>query len=91
MADLVPAPAARQTVSMRARLAAAGLLPAGRPSGPPEPDDGENVPVSARVSAARSRARERVDRQRQFLRPVGWVLIAIVVSIVAAARYGNVR
>ena len=73
-------PVARQTVSMKARLAAAGLMHAPRPSGPPPPDGTENVPASARVSAARSRARERVDRQRQLLRPVGWVLIAIVVT-----------
>jgi signal transduction histidine kinase len=80
MPDLVSMPAARQTVSMKARLAAAGLMHASRPSGPPPPDGTENVPASARVSAARSRARERVDRQRQLLRPVGWVLIAIVVT-----------
>ena len=73
-------PAARQTVSMKARQAAAGLMHAPRPSGPPPPDGTENVPASARVSAARSRARERVDRQRQLLRPVGWALIAIVVT-----------
>jgi signal transduction histidine kinase len=65
---------------MRARLAAAGLMHASQPSGPPAPDDTGNIPGSARVSAARSRARERVDRQRQLLRPVGWVLIAIVVT-----------
>jgi signal transduction histidine kinase len=65
---------------MKARLAAAGLMHAGRPSGPPPPDATENLPASARVSAARSRARERVDRQRQLLRPLGWVLIAIVVT-----------
>src|SRR5579863_10555900 len=65
---------------MRARLAAAGLLHAGRPSGPPPRADGENVPPSARVSAARSRARERVDRQRQLLRPLGWVLIAVIIT-----------
>jgi len=73
-------PAARQTVSMKARPAAAGLMHASRPSGPPPPGGTENVPASARVSAARSRARERVDRQRQLLRPLGWVLIAIVVT-----------
>jgi signal transduction histidine kinase len=73
-------PAARQTVSMKARLAAAGLMHASQPSGPPAPDDTEDFPGSARVSAARSRARERVDRQRQLLRPLGWVLIAIVVT-----------
>src|SRR6516162_8705748 len=73
-------PAARQTVSMKARLAAAGLMHASQPSGPPPPEDGADVPASPRVSAARSRARERVDRQRQLLRPLGWVLVAIVVT-----------
>jgi signal transduction histidine kinase len=80
MPDLESMPAARQTVSMKARLAAAGLIHASQPSGPPQPDDTENITASARVSAARSRARERVDRQRQMLRPLGWVLIAIVVT-----------
>jgi signal transduction histidine kinase len=65
---------------MRARLAAAGLMHASQLSGPPAPDDTENLPASARVSAAHSRARERVDRQRQLLRPLGWALIAIVVT-----------
>jgi signal transduction histidine kinase len=65
---------------MRARLAAAGLMHASQPSGPPPPDGTQNAPVSARVSAARSRARERVDRQRQLLRPLGLALIAIVVT-----------
>jgi signal transduction histidine kinase len=80
MPDLVFMPAARQTVSMKARLAAAHLMHASRPSGPPPPDGAADVLASARVSAARSRARERVDRQRQLLRPVGWALIAIVVT-----------
>ena len=80
MPDLESMPAARQTVSMKARLAAAGLMHASQPSGPPVPDGTENPPTSARVSAARSRARERVDRQRQLLRPLGLVLIAIVVT-----------
>jgi len=97
MADLESMPAARQTVSMKARLAVAGLMHASQPSGPPPPDGTENPPASARVSAARSRARERVDRQRQLLRPLGWVLIAIVVTAglnshpapgVAGARLG---
>jgi signal transduction histidine kinase len=65
---------------MRARLTTAGLRHAGRPSGPPPRDDGADAPPSARVSAARSRARERVDRQRQMLRPLGWALIALVVT-----------
>jgi len=65
---------------MKARLAAAGLLHAGPASGPAPPDQGDGSPDTARVSAAHSRARERVDRQRQLLRPVGWVLVAIVVT-----------
>ena len=80
MPDLESMPAARQTVSMRARLAAAGLMHASQPSGPPPLDGKQAVPASARVSAARSRARERVDRQRQLLRPLGVALIAIVVT-----------
>jgi len=32
------------------------------------------------VAGARSRARERGDRQRQALRPLGWVFIAVVVT-----------
>jgi signal transduction histidine kinase len=79
--DLVTVPAARQTVSMKARLAAAGLFPLGEPSGPPAPPDREEEPVSARVTAARARARGRQDRQRQLLRPLGWALIAIVVTV----------
>jgi signal transduction histidine kinase len=67
---------------MKARLAAAGLFPFGEPSGPPAPPDSEEEdPASARVTAARARARERVDRQRQLLRPLGWALIAIVVTV----------
>jgi signal transduction histidine kinase len=66
---------------MKARLAAAGLFPFGEPSGPPAPPGSEEEdPASARVTAARARARERVDRQRQLLRPLGWALIAIVVT-----------
>src|SRR5690348_12475519 len=80
MPELVSMPAARQSVSMQARLAAAGLMHASQPSGPPPPDDAESLPASARVNAARSRARERVDRQRQLLRPLGLALIAIVVT-----------
>jgi signal transduction histidine kinase len=66
---------------MKARLAAAGLFPFGEPSGPPAPPDGEEGQASARVTAARARAQERQDRQRQLLRPLGWVLIAIVVTV----------
>jgi signal transduction histidine kinase len=63
---------------MKARLAAAGLFHA---SEPPPPQDAGDGPASARVSAARARAGERLDRQRQLLRPLGWVLIAIVVTV----------
>jgi signal transduction histidine kinase len=65
---------------MKARLTAAGLNHAGRASGPPSPQDGADGATSARVSAARERAAERLDRQRQMLRPLGWVLIAFVVT-----------
>jgi len=37
------------------------------------------VPQSARVTVARSRAAERSRRQRQQMRPLGWVFIAAVV------------
>jgi signal transduction histidine kinase len=65
---------------MKARLAAAGLFPLREPSGPPAPHDSEEGLTSARVTAARARARERQDRQRQLLRPLGWALIAVVVT-----------
>ena len=63
---------------MKARLVAAGLGP-----GAPQPDPaagGEHLPASARVAQARSRARERGDAQRQALRPLGLVFIAVVVT-----------
>jgi signal transduction histidine kinase len=66
---------------MKARLAAAGLFPSSEPPGPPPPQDSEEGPASARVTAARVRASERRDRQQQLLRPLGWVLIAIVVTV----------
>ena len=66
---------------MKARLATAGLIHASTPPGPPPLPDTEEGPESARVSAARTHARERQDRQRQLLRPLGWVLIAIVVTV----------
>jgi signal transduction histidine kinase len=79
MSDLASAPAARQTVTMRARLAAAGLTHA--PADPPQstPEAGADKPTSARVAEARSRAGERRHRQRQMLRPLGWAFIAVVV------------
>ncbi len=69
---------------MRARLAAAGLFrgPAGGDT--PAADIGE--PTSARVAVARTRAGDRLDRQRQMLRPLGWVLIAVVVTASAQSH-----
>jgi signal transduction histidine kinase len=76
--DLVTRPAAGHTVSMKARLVAARIGPGGAP---PDPAASRNdEPVSARVAEARSRARERGDAQRQALRPLGLVFIAIVVA-----------
>ena len=71
---------------MRARQAAAGLI-----SGTGWPDPlptaaGSGEPASDRVVEARSRARERGDRQRQALRPLGWVFIVIVVTATVQAR-----
>jgi signal transduction histidine kinase len=77
--DLESRPAAVQTVSVKARLAAAGLrCGAALPDSPPAPDGAE--PASARVAEAQSRARERGDRQRQALRPLGVVFLAVVVT-----------
>ena len=85
MADLESRPAAVHTVSVKARLAAAGLgHGAARPGSPPAPDGGEHA--SARVAEARSRARERGDRQRQALRPLGVVFLAVVVTASAQAH-----
>ena len=61
---------------MKARLAAAGLM-----HGAAQP--GSDEPASARVAEARSRARERGDAQRQALRPLGLVFIAVVVTMSA--------
>ena len=85
MADLESRPAPVHTVSVKARLAAAGLRHgAARPGSPPAPDGGEHA--SARVAEARSRARERGDRQRQALRPLGVVFLAVVVTASAQAH-----
>ncbi len=65
---------------MKARLVAAGLFHGTGRSYPPPPTAGGGEPASARVAEARSRARERVDRQRQALRPLGWGFIAIVAT-----------
>src|SRR5262245_63485109 len=84
MSDLACGPAAGQTVTMRARLAAAGLRRAGEPARPGAPvaaadRGGGGAPGSARVAAARSRAAERIRRQRQQMRPLAWAFIAAVV------------
>jgi signal transduction histidine kinase len=63
---------------MKARLVAAGLGVGAAPPDPPASRKDE--PVSARVAEARSRARERGDAQRQALRPLGLVFIAVVVT-----------
>ena len=84
MSNLASGPAAGQTVTMRARLAAAGLRRAGDPARPGAPvaaadPGGAGAPDSARVAAARSRAAERIRRQRQQMRPLAWAFIAAVV------------
>ena len=80
MPDLVSEPAAGQTVSVKARLAAAGLSHGTARPGPAPAAAGAGEPGSARVAQARSRARERGDAQRQALWPLGWAFIAIVVT-----------
>src|ERR1700749_770243 len=55
---------------MQARPDAAGLTH----------DAARDEPGSARVAEARSRARERRDAQRQALRPLGVLFIAVVVT-----------
>ena len=79
MPDLESRPGAVHTVSVKARLAAAG-----RRHAPPAPDGSEYA--SARVAEAQSRARERGDRQRQALRPLGAVFLAVVVTTSAQAH-----
>jgi len=86
--DLATRPAAVHTVSMKARLAAAGLYhraaqpdPATAGGHEPGPIAGRgDEPASARVAQARSRALERGDAQRRALRPLGLVFIAVVVT-----------
>jgi len=86
--DLESWPAAGHTVSMKARVAAAGLIHgAARPGSPLAAGGGED-PASARVAEARSRARERHDTQRQALRPLGLVFIAVVVTASAVTPPG---
>lgn len=84
MRNLACGPAAGQTVTMRARLAAAGLRRAGEPAGAGAPGSaaepgGAGAADTARVAAARSRASERIRRQRQQMRPLAWAFIAAVV------------
>ena len=78
MSDLSSAPAARQTVTMRTRLAAAGRMHGPADPAPLPPAAGA-AEASARVAQARSRAGERRYRQRQMLRPLGWAFIAVVI------------
>ena len=83
MPDLVSEPAASQTVPVKARPAAAGLIHGtARPGPVPVAGSpaGAGEPVSARVAQARSRARERGDAARQALWPLGWAFIAVVVT-----------
>jgi len=68
-----------------ARPAAAGLgHGAARPGSPAAPGGGEHA--VARVTQARSRARERGDRQRPALRPLGVVFLAVVLTASAQAH-----
>jgi signal transduction histidine kinase len=84
MPDLASWPAAGQTVTMRARLAAAGLrragdsAGAGGPAGAADPGTA-GAADSARVAAVRSRASERSRRPRQQMRPLAWAFIAALV------------
>src|SRR5260370_23932536 len=76
--DLESWPAAGHTVSMKARVAAAGLIHgAARPGSPLAAGGGED-PASARVAEARSPARERHDTQRQAPRPLGLGVIPVL-------------
>jgi signal transduction histidine kinase len=101
MRDLASGPVAGQTVTMRARLAAAGLRHAGtraaagtgEPVGAADPGTAGAADLgtagaagSARVAAARSRASERLRRQRQQMRPLGWAFIA---AMVISAQQGR--
>jgi len=76
MPDLAPPLAEGHTGSMQARPGAAGLTH----------DAAQDEPGSARVAEARNRARERRDAQRQALRPLGVLFIAVVVTASAQAH-----
>jgi len=85
VSDLESRPAAVRAVSVKAQPAAAGLgHGAARPGSPPAPDGGGRA--SARVTRARSRGLDRGDRQRQALRPLGVVFLAVVVTASAQAH-----
>ena len=73
MPDLASPFAKGHTRFMQARPGAAGLTH----------DAAQDEPGSARVAEARSRARERRDAQRQALRPLGVLYIAVVVTVSA--------
>ena len=81
--DLESRAAAVHAVSVKARLAAAALGHGAASPGARPGRDGERA--SARVAEARSRARERGDRQRQALRPLGVVFLAVVLTAGAQA------
>jgi signal transduction histidine kinase len=68
---------------MKAQPTAAGLRhgtarPGPLPASPAAPGEG-GTPASDRVAEARSRARDRRDAQRQAMRPLGLLFIAVVV------------
>jgi signal transduction histidine kinase len=84
---------------MKARLVAAGLSFG---AAPPDPDahrkdeavratdeaaDAKDEAASARVAQARSRARARRDAQRQAMRPLGLVFVAVVVTASAQTHH----
>ncbi len=71
---------------MKARLAAAARRHGAALRGPSPAAGRSDEPGSARETAARSRARERRDAQRQALRPVGLVFLAVVVTASAQAH-----
>jgi signal transduction histidine kinase len=75
---------------MKAQPAATGLRHGAARLGPlpapPAPPGEGGEPASARVAEARSRARKRGDAQRQALRPLGLVFIAVVVTTSALTQ-----
>jgi signal transduction histidine kinase len=65
---------------MKARLTAAGLRHDTAPTSVASESPVTSESASARVAQARSRARERGDAQRQALRPLGLLFVAVVVT-----------